>query len=143
MDPKDLTAPCGIDCFNCDVYEGNITDVVRERIAATFKMAPEQVDCKGCRAQGGCRLHWQKCDTLDCVKTRKVDFCFQCESFPCAMLTPASEDAQFYPHNLKLYNLCRMKLVGLDAWAAEAATNRKRYFKGKFVVGRGPVIDNG
>ena len=26
MDKKILTAPCGLDCFNCPTYEGNITE---------------------------------------------------------------------------------------------------------------------
>ncbi len=25
-DKKALTAPCGLDCFNCELYEENLTD---------------------------------------------------------------------------------------------------------------------
>lgn len=141
MDHKKLTAPCGIDCFNCEMYEGNATNETRTRFAAAVNLTPEQAVCKGCREQGGCRLHWGKCDTLDCVKAHGVDFCYDCKEFPCAMLCPSAESAQRYPHNLKLYNLNRMKLLGVEKWAEEAADNRKRYFKGKFVVGKGPVIE--
>jgi hypothetical protein len=39
---------------------------------------------------------------------------------------------------MKVYNLCRIKKVGLEKWANEEAGQiRKRYFKGKFVVGKG------
>ena len=31
MDKIRLTAPCGLDCFNCPVYEGNITEEVKNR----------------------------------------------------------------------------------------------------------------
>jgi hypothetical protein len=55
-------------------------------------------------------------------------------------LAPALDGADKYPHNVKLFNLCRMKAVGVEAWAkSEASKVRKRYFRGKFVVGSGPV----
>jgi hypothetical protein len=31
MNKTILTAPCGLDCFNCGVYEGNITTEIRKR----------------------------------------------------------------------------------------------------------------
>jgi hypothetical protein len=43
-----------------------------------------------------------------------------------------------YPHNIKLYNLCRIKKVGLDSWIEnEAGQIRKKYFTGKFIMGKG------
>jgi hypothetical protein len=133
-------APCGIDCFNCEVYETNITDDTRQKFAALVNLSPDKVSCKGCRVQDGCRLHWGRCDTLECVKEHNLEFCFECTKFPCEMLCPSAESAQRYPHNLKLYNLCRIKLLGKERWTDEAAANRQRYFKGKFVVGKGPVV---
>ena len=47
-----------------------------------------------------------------------------------------------FPHNMKVYNLCRMKLLGIDAWIEESADIRKRYYEGKFVVGQGPVLED-
>jgi hypothetical protein len=38
---------------------------------------------------------------------------------------------------MKVYNLCRIKKVGLERWFEEAGKIRKKYFTGKFVVGRG------
>jgi len=137
---KELTAPCGIDCFNCQVYAGNITEETKAFMAKQFHLEPEKVPCNGCRKQQGCRLHWNFCDTLDCVKAKGVEFCFECAEFPCAKLQPAADGADKYPHNMKLYNLCRMKLVGVEHWAEnEALGIRQLYFKGKFVPGRGPV----
>ena len=41
---------------------------------------------------------------------------------------------------VKLFNLCRIKAVGLSQWAAkEAQLIRQRYFSGKFIPGSGPV----
>jgi hypothetical protein len=140
MDIRELTAPCGIDCFNCEVYEKNCTDQIKDMLAEAMKIDREKVPCAGCRAQNGCRLHWNECATLDCVKEKGVDFCFECGEFPCQMLAPSRESAERYPHNMKVYNLCRMKLLGIDKWADEAKDIRMRYFKGKFVVGKGPVL---
>jgi hypothetical protein len=38
---------------------------------------------------------------------------------------------------MKVYHLCRIKNVGLERWIEEAWRIRKKYFTGKFVVGRG------
>jgi hypothetical protein len=45
--------------------------------------------------------------------------------------------AAIRPHNLKVYNLCRIKKIGLDRWIEEAGQIRKNYFTGKFVMGKG------
>jgi len=55
-------------------------------------------------------------------------------------LMPTLQGVQ-YPHNLKVYNLCRMKLFGIEKWTDEVAETRKRYYEGKFVVGRGHVLE--
>jgi hypothetical protein len=140
MNAKELTAPCGIDCFNCEVYEKNVTPEFQNRLGPAFGLKPEEVTCRGCRASGGCRLHWGNCDTLDCVKAEGVEFCHECGKFPCGKLMPVREGADKFPHNLKLYNLCRMKLIGIEAWSEEAALNRKGYFMGKFKPGTGSVL---
>ena len=31
-DMKALTAPCGLDCFNCHIHESNLTDELTELI---------------------------------------------------------------------------------------------------------------
>ncbi|MCX7711202.1 MAG: DUF3795 domain-containing protein [Clostridia bacterium] len=141
MNRLELTAPCGLDCFNCELYEENLDEVKRKKFAEAFSLSEEKVACKGCRAQGGCRLHWGNCDMLDCVKEKNVDFCFQCSEFPCSMYTPCVDGADRYTHNIKIFNLCRIKAVGVEKWAEEeAAEVRKKYFKGKFVPGKGPQL---
>lgn len=142
MNKRELTAPCGLDCFNCIVYEKNITDAVRTKVAQGLNIPESKVDCRGCREQKGRVLNAASCATLDCVTEKGVGFCFECGDFPCAKLAPAADKAGSYPHNIKLYNLCRMKKVGVEAWAeTEAADIRRKYFKGKFVPGLGPVLE--
>jgi hypothetical protein len=66
---------------------------------------------------------------LECAKAKGVHMCCDCNDFPCAFLAPMADKADHYPHNIKLYNLCRMKKVGFDCWIEEEAGRiRKKYF---------------
>ena len=141
MDKKYLTAPCGLECFNCDMLTENLTDEYKMRVAEYRKISPDEVACKGCRAEGGkCRYADFDCATWSCALEKGVDYCFECTDFPCGLLAPTMKGAS-YPHNMKVYSLCRMKLIGIDKWIEESATIRKRYYEGAFIVGRGPVLD--
>jgi len=140
MDKRQMTAPCGLDCFNCDAHEENITEDYKAKMAAYRKVSPEAVVCKGCRPeQGKCLYAENDCATWACALKKGVEHCFECDEFPCSMLAPSAKGAQ-YPHNMKVYNLSRMKLNGIDAWIEESADIRKRYYEGEFVVGQGPVL---
>ena len=139
---RSLTAPCGLDCFNCEIYEKNITEEMKKQFASKIQKDPEEVPCKGCRAEKGCRHLGQPCETLQCIVDKGLEFCFECEEFPCVKLQPAKEGADRFPHNFKLFNLCRMKAVGVEKWAEEEAKLiRQRYFLGKFIPGSGPILE--
>jgi hypothetical protein len=142
MNKTVLTAPCGLDCFNCPSYEGNITEEYKKRVSEFLGIPPEETPCKGCRDEKGhCKFAIGKhCATWDCVLEKGVTYCHECADFPCKLLMPTQKGAQF-PHNMKVYNLCRMKFFGIDKWIEEAAEIRKRYYEGKFEVGKGPVLE--
>ncbi len=100
-------APCGLSCAKCLAKDdGGIALGSREllRLLTNFERHAERFaamnpvfakygafqdmltyfaagSCKGCR-QGEC-LH-KGCRVTSCVKTKGVDFCFQCAEFPCA-----------------------------------------------------------
>jgi hypothetical protein len=139
-DKKRLTAPCGLACFNCELHEDNLTDELAGLISTKMGIPKNQIPCKGCRQQDGRHFHLppEGCATLNCVKAKGVEFCHDCNDFPCLFLAPTADGAAKYPHNTKLYNLCRMKKVGLEQWIEkEAVQSRKRYFTLAFVVGKG------
>jgi hypothetical protein len=48
-DKKALTAPCGLDCFNCEIYEENLTDDFSNMIHKKIGISKEEIPCKGCR----------------------------------------------------------------------------------------------
>ena len=64
-----------------------------------------------------------KCPTYQCEKEKGVRYCFKCNEFPCLKLAPSKQGADRFPHNFKLFNLCRRKTVGVETWAEE------EYFK--------------
>jgi hypothetical protein len=138
-DKKALTAPCGLACFLCDIYADNLTAELAEMIHQKLGVPKEAIACQGCRLQDGHHYHLppEGCATLDCVKAKGGALCSDCDDFPCALLAPTAAGATSYPHNMKVYNLCRIKRVGIEAWIQEAGEIRRKYFTGKFVVGKG------
>ncbi len=91
-DKSALTSPCGIDCFNCEIYEHNLSASVAEILQGKYGWPKEKIACKGCRKQDGKHVHLpQGCATLDCVKAKGVKFCSDCNDFPCAFLAPVAD----------------------------------------------------
>ncbi|MFC1476958.1 DUF3795 domain-containing protein [candidate division KSB1 bacterium] len=139
---RELTSFCGIDCFNCDYFVDNITDESVAFLSKHMDIDKEKVACKGCRIEEGCHMLFAECKGCECVKEKGVDFCFECEEFPCEGFQPVAADADKYSHNMKLYNSCRIQKIGLERWAKEEAkTIREKYFKGKYIVGRGVILN--
>jgi len=138
MNRSDI-APCGIDCINCELHQSSTRTDIQQMVAASMNKTVEEIKCKGCLDQNGCVIH-EDCKTLECVKTKGVDYCYECSDFPCNYLMPAQDMADRLPHNMKVYNLCRIKQLGPEKFLQEALENRKRYFAGKMVIGSGPQI---
>lgn len=138
MDYKNLTAPCGRDCFNCPFYLASQSEKYREALAAKMNLDPEKVICKGCRNNGGdCQVlknygFTGTCKIYECVSSKKVEFCSDCTDFPCDLLHPLAHGADKFPHNLKVYNLCMIKKMGLENWAkTKSKQSFERYYNDK------------
>jgi len=130
-------APCGLSCRKCFAYtEGEISfhakslqkllgnfDAYAERFSAflpefedypsfkpllTYFASP---DCKGCR-EGTCK--YPNCGVVECYRQKGVDFCFQCDEFPC-------EKTNFDPHLKQRWIQMnqRMKEIGVEAYYEE------------------------
>ena len=124
MNIRHLTSPCGRDCFNCPVYLAKDRPKLRSIIARKQKMPESQVQCRGCRVEEG-RIPYLKmtdsCPVYACSKDHAVQFCFECENFPCDRLHPVADMADRFPHNTKVFNLCLIQRMGLEAWAESKA----------------------
>ena len=136
MDYRQMTSPCGLDCFNCLMYLASEDEELRDRISRSTGIPSEQAVCKGCRGEVG-KPDWlnlpETCGVYECIAKRNIDFCYQCPDFPCDHLHPYADRASEVPHNTKVFNLCLIRKMGLESWAKTKAKDVKHtYFKGKF-----------
>lgn len=131
-----MTAPCGLDCFNCPMYLANENEKLRNTIAQRLNIPFEKAVCGGCRNENGTIAFLNMtgpCNVYECSQSRGIDFCYACSEFPCDHLHPYADKATQVPHNTKVFNLCLIRKMGLEAWAREKArTVKDTYFKGKF-----------
>lgn len=100
----EILAPCGLDCSRCYAYEnGKIKELSKELLShlkgfdelaldlkkffpafknyAIFKeilMHFSKSDCGGCR-----NSPFHGCNVKTCCNDRKINFCFQCDEYPC------------------------------------------------------------
>jgi hypothetical protein len=133
-----MTAPCGLDCFNCVGYLANENDEIRKMVSKRTGVPSDRAFCKGCRDEYGiCPLLNMKepCNVYKCIHHKALSFCYECEEFPCDYLHPYADRATEVPHNIKVFNLVLMKKMGVERWAKEKAKSvRDTYFKGKWNI---------
>ena len=135
MDYKQMTAPCGLDCFNCPLYLASENEELRTAIYKNMGIPYEKAFCIGCRNENGTIPFLnmtEPCNVYKCIEKKGIDFCCDCSDFPCDHLHPYADMASQRPHNTKVFNLCLIKRMGLEAWAETRAKSVKdTYFKGK------------
>ena len=136
MDYVRMTAPCGLDCFNCPVYLAKDNERLKAAIARNLGIPAEKASCLGCRNEKGTMkwLDWtEPCSVYACTAKKKIDFCCDCDDFPCDNLHPYADKASERPHNTKVFNLCLIKKLGLENWGkSKAQAVRDTYFRGQF-----------
>ncbi len=134
-----MTGFCGIYCGECECHKAKDDLKLMEYMKS--KGIPN-LPCPGCReVEGRCPVIGGVCETYQCALEKKVDFCFECDDFPCSRLNPASDRADILPHNLKAFNLCYIQKHGLEEFASHAAEFKNKYYKGKMAVGKGPQTE--
>lgn len=128
---------CGLDCSRCADYEnGEIRELSSklselligyERLAKMkaegnpiFKGYPEfaqilrqfaQGSCGGCRSDNvRCPID---CQAKTCCRERKIDFCFECEEFPCDKQFEGKLRERWIERNI------RMKQIGVENYYFE------------------------
>jgi len=132
-----ILAPCGLNCRKCLAYhEGEIkihSTKLKELLGSFEKYAErfskflpvfsnypsfkelltflKQGDCGGCRSGAGKNPN---CGVIKCYKEKGVDFCFQCDEFPCEK---ANFDPDLKQRWIKMNN--RMKEIGIEAFFKE------------------------
>lgn len=114
----ETAAICGLYCKSCGIYiatkENNTADL--KRIAQRLNIPVEQVSCNGCRSNM-LSAHCKTCFFKACTETKGIEFCSECDSYPCPQL---SNFKLQLPHRVELFkSLNRIKEVGWEKWYAE------------------------
>jgi len=130
-----MTAPCGLPCFECYLYLAQFDQAMAETIAGVFNVSPDEIKCKGCRAEDGNIAHLpMECRVYKCIESTGMKICAECDNFPCEYLHPYRDQAEKW-HNTKVYHLCLIKKIGLEKWAKEEAGDiLDKYFYGTWTL---------
>jgi len=133
---KALIAPCGLYCGECPLYLAYTDESLRNKIAENQGIPAEKVFvCKGCRAMEGIIAIAggdTPCETYTCaLYDKNVEFCSQCDEFPCLKLAPCADRAQELPHNTKVYNLVLLERKGIDTFLEKYRERIRQYRRGK------------
>jgi len=107
-------AVCGLDCGACDIRQAPFDPAAAERIVAWFRerkwlseedgidaVLERSMYCRGCH--GDRTVHWSpECPILTCcVDEQGLEFCSQCETFPCERLTERAQGNERYARALQ------------------------------------------
>ena len=135
IDFERMTAPCGLPCFECNIFLALENEDLKKAIAELFHMQPKQVVCRGCRNEDGKCAHLpMECRLYPCAQEKGHHNCRECDEFPCDFLHPYCDNA-FVWHNTKVFNLCLIKRMGLDDWAKDKALSVfETYSYGKWTL---------
>lgn len=93
MDYRILTAPCGMECFNCPSYTAEAGTNPQECLPYLASVEKKGMTCRGCRAENGYRQTHDAakvCSVYYCAVMRDVQFCCECPKYPCQNLKAAS-----------------------------------------------------
>jgi hypothetical protein len=114
---KTFAAVCGLYCRACSWYIAATEEPERlRRLACQFHFTEEESICHGCRS--GKRLPYcANCKMSACAAERGIDFCSQCDEYPCNDLK-SFQSAM--PHRIELWrNFDRIRAAGYTQWLRE------------------------
>jgi hypothetical protein len=100
---EEMIAPCGMDCSVCSGYLALKHDVRAKGVRIPY--------CRGCRPRDKkCAFLKKRCKLL---LNNKVEFCYECEEFPCENLKHIDKRYQTFFRMSLIDNLKFIKEQGL------------------------------
>jgi hypothetical protein len=103
MKPENqMIAVCGLDCSGCDIRLATSDPKIAQQIADWFKKERNEevkikdIHCLGCKSDR--TKHWSPdCWILQCCVDKKgLEFCYECEEFPCEELSQWAKSSRKY-----------------------------------------------
>ena len=115
---KRLAAVCGLFCPSCTVFIGTSEDPERLRmIAERFQKPVKEAKCQGCRTEKRCFYCREICIMSKCALERGIEFCGECDDYPCKDLKAFQAEA---PHRIELWKYHeRIRESGYEKWYME------------------------
>ena len=89
------------------------------------------LNCKLCpmnlaRHCSGCGVDNQSCKIARCsIEHEKIEYCFQCDSFPCDQYAHIDDFDSFITHQNQMNDIEKAQRIGLPAYNAEQKEKRK------------------
>ncbi len=107
---------CGLYCGACDVLIANENNTVEE-LANSWNMDPDVLRCHGCKSDV-IAVYCTDCGIRACAVQKEVEYCFQCDEYPCPRLMDFRNDDHPH-HSIVLQNLGSIRTKGIDKWLEE------------------------
>lgn len=96
-----MFSACGLNCGLCPRYQMDGAS-----------------KCPGCSGKDFLKAH-PTCGVLSCSQRKGLEYCFQCEEFPCKKYNGADQADSFISHLHQLRDMERAKRLGMDAYKLE------------------------
>ncbi len=108
-------AYCGLYCGACEIINAE-TKEDKERVAKMWGSTIDQVFCKGCKTDK-LFIHCGNCKIRDCAIQKRVEFCFECASYPCSIYKEGKKVIKQLPHlKATIVNQKYIKENGVEQW---------------------------
>ncbi|MCL2827377.1 MAG: DUF3795 domain-containing protein [Oscillospiraceae bacterium] len=96
-----LFSACGLNCGLCPRY---------------YTVGSSR--CPGCAGEGFSDVHCS-CGMLSCCQRKGLEYCFECEAFPCKKYDGVDTSDSFITHLNQFHDMEKAKRIGMDAYATE------------------------
>jgi len=96
-----LFSACGLNCGLCPRF---------------YTDGPSR--CPGCGGEGFTSQHCG-CGMLACCQRRGLEYCFECDEFPCKKYKDVNSSDSFITHRNQFIDMEKAKRIGLPAYEAE------------------------
>ena len=109
---------CGLNCGACPIGMANASGDTEalERMANDWGRSAADLRCEGCKSDS-ISAFCRDCRIRGCARGRGLEFCFQCDAYPCEVLLSFQADEAPH-HSAVLANLEGIRDVGLRVWLA-------------------------
>ena len=96
-----LFSACGLNCGLCPRHQMNGTS-----------------KCSGCSGEGFLMVH-PACGVLSCSQRKGIEYCHQCDEYPCKKYDGANQSDSFITHLKQFCDMNKVKTLGIDDYRNE------------------------